>query len=597
MATAAVAVPWRAPAEAPDKTVFRTCTATGLKVDLAAERLIIANAVAAVVFLLIGGVYALLIALTRWQAIHLLPANWFYRALTAHGFDMLVAWIVFFEVAGLYFGGAVLLNARLVQPRLAWGAFGLMTVGAVLFNIIVLMGEADVMFTAYVPMKAHPLFYLSYILFAVGALLAVGVFLATWLTARSERRYEGSVPLVVFGLLTAAALAVYTLIAGAMVFVPAFFWSLGWMETYDPAYYRNLFWGFGHPAQQVNLAAMVAVWYLLAAITTGAKPLNEKLSRLAFILYFLFINLGSVHHLLVDPGLSFVYKVVNTSYGMYLAVLGSLIHAFSIPAAFEVALRRKGYNRGLFEWLRKAPWGEPGFSALVLSLIGFGWIGGITGVTIGTEQLNMVVHNTLRVPGHFHATVVAGTTLAFMGLTYYVIPLIFRRELRLKSWARLQPYVFSLGMVMVAVGLIATGIQGAPRRHWDISFAQAAFPAGIPDTVHLTLAIFGVGALIAVAGGAMYLAVVLVSVFLGKRIEPQTALIFATPTQQVVSTGNGHAAKEHIAEQEHVPGEEEDDEELYAPRGTFVIVLLFLAFFATYYLANWWLLGRMWFVS
>ena len=113
-----------------EKGNFRTCPVTGLKVDLAAERLIQVNAVAAVVFILIGGFFALLLALTRWQAIHLLPADWFYRALTAHGFDMLVAWIVFFEVAGLYFGSAVMLNARLVAPAVAWIAYAMMVVGA-----------------------------------------------------------------------------------------------------------------------------------------------------------------------------------------------------------------------------------------------------------------------------------------------------------------------------------------------------------------------------------------------------------------------------------------------------------------------------------
>ena len=65
MATIAVPTPQ-------DDTNFRTCPVTALKVDLAAEKLIIANAVAAVSFLAIGGLFALLLALTRWQAVHLL---------------------------------------------------------------------------------------------------------------------------------------------------------------------------------------------------------------------------------------------------------------------------------------------------------------------------------------------------------------------------------------------------------------------------------------------------------------------------------------------------------------------------------------------
>jgi cytochrome c oxidase subunit 1 len=43
-----------------------------------------------------------------------------------------------------------------------------------------------------------------------------------------------------------------------------------------------------------------------------------------------------------------------------------------------------------------------------ISIIGFGFLGGISGVMMGTEQLNMIIHNTIYVPGHFHATVVIG---------------------------------------------------------------------------------------------------------------------------------------------------------------------------------------------
>lgn len=561
---------------------FRTCPVTALKVDVAAERLIIANAVAAVVFLVLGGIGALLISLTRWQAIHLLPADWFYRLVTAHGFDMLVAWIVFFEVAGLYFGSTILLNARQVAPRLAWLAFALMAVGAVLTNVIVLLGQADVMFTAYVPLKAHPLFYLGVILFAVGALLAVGLFFTNLVVAKQEGRYTGSLPLMTFGLVAAAIIAVYTLLSGALAFVPAFLWSLGLIPAVDPGLYRNLFWSFGHPAQQINLAAMVAVWYALAAMTVGANPLNEKFSRLAFVLYILFINLGSAHHLLTDPGPSFLWKATNTSYAMYLAVLGSLIHAFSIPAAIEVAQRRKGFTRGAFEWLRKGPWREPGFSALVISMILFGWIGGVTGVTIGTEQINMLAHNTLRIPGHFHATVVSGTTLAFMGLTYYLIPLIFRKELKLKQWASLQPYVFGFGMLLVSVGMIASGLQGAPRRHWDITFTNSPLAASLPGATQITLAIMGIGALIAIVGGIMYCSVVLLSVLTGKRVEPNRLTLLMAQANPLV--------------EDALPNQNKEVHGKLTPRGAVILTFSFLVFFMAYYLFNWWLLGRAWLI-
>lgn len=574
MSALAPTFPWTAGA----KGDYRVCGVTTLKVDMHTERLIIANAVMAVVCLLLGGIAALLIALTRWQAIHLLDAKWFYALLTLHGIDMLVAWIVFFEMAGLHFGSTALLNARHAAPKLAWTGFALMVVGGLMVNGVVLFdANSIVAFTAYVPLKAHPLFYLSYILFAVGALITVVTFFINIVVAKREKRFEGSLPLAVFGLMTAAILAVYTLLQGAAAIVPAFFWSLGMLANYDPGIYRNFFWGFGHPAQQVNLAAMVAVWYMLAQMTVGIRPLNEKFSRLAFILYLFFINLGSAHHLLVDPGLSFGWKAVNTSYAMYLAVLGSMMHAFSIPAAIEVAQRAKGYTKGLFGWLRNAPWGEPGFSGLVMSMIVFGFIGGVTGVTIGTEQINMLAHNTLRLPGHFHATVVGGTTTAFMAFTYYVIPLIFRKELKLKSWAKWQPYVFGIGTALVSLGMITSGLQGVSRRNWDITFAGV-----VPGTVDLTLAIFGIGALIAVIGGIMYLTIVLVSVFTGPRMEAGQMLLFGGKENPLLeSTKLTDEQMEHPKNQ---------------PKGTLVLVFAFLVWFAMYYLGNWWLLGRTWFI-
>ncbi|MBI2535477.1 MAG: cytochrome C oxidase subunit I, partial [Gemmatimonadetes bacterium] len=74
---------------------FRTCPVTGRQIHAQAEGLIKANAVAATVALLVGGIAALLVLLTRWQVVHLLPANWFYRLLTIHGMTMLIFFILF----------------------------------------------------------------------------------------------------------------------------------------------------------------------------------------------------------------------------------------------------------------------------------------------------------------------------------------------------------------------------------------------------------------------------------------------------------------------------------------------------------------------
>ncbi len=570
-------------AVAPAPASFRTCPTTGLRVHSQADALIKANAVAATIALLIGGVAAVLVLLTRWQAIHLLPADWFYRVLTVHGMSMLIFFIIFFEMAVLYFAGPVVLNSRVPAPRLAWTGFALMAGGAILVEWMMWTGRADVLFTSYVPLRAEPPYYLGIILFAVGALITTGLFFGSLVIAKREHTYPGSIPLVTFGATTAAIIAVITLLHGAAIYIPTFLWSLGVMNV-DPEIYRLLWWGLGHSSQQINVAAMVAVWYLLGALTIGAVVLNEKVSRTAFVLYVLFISMASAHHLLVDPGFSPAWKVWNTSYAMYLAVLASMIHGFTVPAGMEVGMRLRGFTQGMFGWLRRAPWGDPGFSALVFSVIIFGFLGGITGVTFGTEQINLIAHNTFRIPGHFHATVVAGTALAFMGVTYYVIPLIFRKQVAFWKLARLQPYLFAGGMVVFSMAMTFAGTFGVPRRHYDISFTDAPFSTQFNPAVDLIIGIMGVGGLVAAAGGAIYIVVTVWSVFFGPALP-------AVVTADNLRAGYGVPNGVLRPPQPLPPGE-------HSPRGltrgTVVLVAVFLTAFIAYYFVNWKLLASLW---
>ncbi|MDG4603772.1 MAG: cbb3-type cytochrome c oxidase subunit I [Defluviicoccus sp.] len=557
--------------------IFRTCPETGLKIHGSAETLIKINAVVAVVFLAVGGLLGLLVALTRWPAVHLLPAEWFYLVLTGHGINVLIFWIIFFEIAVLYFASAVLLNCRLATPKIAWAAFVLMVVGAVMNNVAVFQGESSVMFTSYVPMPAKPHFYLGLILFAVGALVAVFVFFGTLVIAYQERTYEGSVPLVTFGAITAAIIAVFSITSGAIALVPTFLWSIGLVSNMDSLMYRVIWWGLGHSSQQINVAAHVSVWYAIAALVLGAKPLSEKVSRTAFLLYIAFLQIASAHHLLADPGITSEWKVFNTSYAMYLAVLGSMIHGMSIPGAIEAAQRRNGFTHGMFEWLRKGPWGNPAFAALVLSVVMFGIAGGITGVVLGAEQINLLMHNTLYVPGHFHATVVAGTTLAFMGITYPLVPLIFRRELVMKKVAQWQPYLFGIGVLGISLFMMGAGTLGVSRRHWDIAFTDAPVPYDYPPAAYLMLGLNGLFAIMATIGGIMFVVVIVSSILFGaKRGEAE---IKRNP---VVFQGGAVAVSGYGSEGT-----------LRLP-GTVVLVTLFFVSFVLYYFINWKYLSEVW---
>ena len=571
---------------------FRTCPTTGLKVDRTAQRLITAFAVAAVVSMIAGVIGAFALVLTRWQAVHLLPADWYYRLLTVHGVSMLIFFIIFFEMAVLYFAGPVLLSSRAATPKLAWTGFVLMAVGALLTEVTMWTGHADVLFTSYPPLKADQEYYLGIILFAVGALLTVSLFFANLVVAKREKTYTGSVPLVTFGATTAAVIAVITLLHGAAIYIPTWLWALGVLRQPDPEIYRMVWWGLGHSSQQINVAAMVSIWYLLGGLTVGAVVINEKVSRSAFFLYVLFISMASAHHLLVDPGFGAAWKIWNTSYAMYLAVLASMVHGFTVPAGIEVGQRLRGYTKGTFEWLVKAPWGDPGFAAMIFSIILFGFIGGITGVTFGTEQINIIAHNTLRVPGHFHATVVAGTALAFMGATYYVIPLVLRKQIAFWPVAKIQPYLFAIGMALFTTSMTFAGTFGVPRRHWDITFPGSALTVQFNPAVDLLLAIMGIGGLLAATGATLYIVIAAWSVFFGKALPEDAkegmAMGFHGVPQGVL----------RLPKQVHGADAGEPDTPAHAEalkaKGTYILVGIFLLAFVVYYFVNWKLLSFVW---
>jgi cytochrome c oxidase subunit 1 len=562
-------------------TTYRTCPRSGLQFEAHAERLMIANAVIAVVALLVGGILAIGVVLTRWPAVHWLAADTFYMVLTAHGIDMLIFWMIFFEIAVLYFCSSTLLRCRLATPKVAWLALALMLIGAVMNNVAVFQGGSSVMMTSYVPMMAAPTFYLGLILFAVGALIGCFVFFGTLVIAKRDKTYEGSVPLVTFGAITAAIIAVFTIASGAIILIPTFLMSVGIVKSVDPLVYRTIWWAFGHSSQQVNVAAHISIWYAVAAICFGAKPMSERVSRGAFLLYILFLQLASAHHLLADPGMSTSWKIVNTSYFMYFAVLASMIHGLTIPGAIEVAQRAKGFNKGLFEWLRKAPWGNPVFSGMFISLIGFGFLGGISGVMMGTEQLNMLIHNTIYVPGHFHATVVVGTTLSFMALTYFLIPVLFRREMIVPGLAKLQPYLFGLSMYFFCLVMMGAGTLGVSRRHWDMALTGAALGYEWPGAAYLMMALVGLAGIAAIAGGGLYIYITVGSLLWGKKLDTGKVSPSFTPIPRTAKSG--------VVQTYGSAG--------FAAPGTFMLAMLFLVAFVLYYFINWKYLGQLWGLS
>ncbi len=193
-------------------------------------------------------------------------------------------------------------------------------------------------------------------------------------------------------------------------------------------------------------------------------------------------------------------------------------------------------------------------------------------MVLGTEQLNIMMHNTLYVPGHFHGTVVAGTTLAFMVATYLVVPLIFEREIVWPKLARIQPYLFGVGAAGISLFMMGAGTLGVSRRHWDITFADAMLPSDYPPIASLFMGLNGLSALLAALGGALFVVIVVASILFGKKVDASNAASALGPVpKQVVREA---VARHGGAGTWHLPG-------------AYALVAVFFAAFVLYYFINW----------
>ncbi|EMA27348.1 cytochrome c oxidase subunit I [Halobiforma nitratireducens] len=564
-----------------DEDGFRTCSVTGFDVHQSVENHVKLYGVTAVVFMLIGGIFALTVATTRWEYIGLLEAGDYYRHLSMHAWSLLIFWIIFMEIAILYVGGPMVLGRKLPIEWAAKLGYVVMVAGAIIiyYTIWTVTGnpveDNAPLLTAYIPLEINPLFYVGAIVFVLGVTVAaLPFFLALWYEKRENPGQ--TLPLVTFGAFVAGIIAVQSILGGLVAFSGGLAYQLGLAPWFDAGMYRQWFWIIGHGTQQINLVAMITVWYLFTHVIGGAEVVSEKVSRTAFILYLFFIVMGAAHHLMVDPGLSAGWRIWNTSYAFYGATFASLVHAFTIPAGLEAGRRKRGKGGGLFGWLTSAPWKNPMFSTSIFAIILFGFLGGITGVMMGQLQLNMSWHNTFATVGHFHSTVVLGTTVTFMGVVYFVIKTMFQREFVSPKLASFQPYLYCSAMAITALMMMYVGIlYGIPRRTSEVVRNIPGTDFSIIGAAPL-FHVFGIFALIAIAGGALFVLLAVGSLLFGKRIEPGE-------DDSLVPDGGLEMATDP-----------EDPVHAYEMRGTFILCLIFLGVFVVAYVLNWFLLTQLW---
>jgi hypothetical protein len=413
-----------------------------------------------------AGVFSVLLILARTPAIQeLIPLVDFFRiALVVHVNLSVLIWLL--SMAG------VLWSLASDVDWAGWDrlSFLLAAAGAAVVVVAPFVGAGDPLMNNYVPLLRHPVFYAGMLLFAAGigshllrSLLSIRPALAALDAGRGLH-----LGIALGGVITAVAIA--SLIAS---------WA-GMPAAMDgEIYYEFLFWGSGHVLQFTHTMLMMVAWIVLAEASYCRFELTPRLT-LAFLVILalpvITVPFFYLAHDIDSPGHRLAFTELMKYGGLSclplgLAVLVTLLRAGRLDRA----------GRSEAKYLR---------SALLASLTLFA-VGGVLGFLIA--GLDIVI------PAHYHGSTV-GVTIAFMGLCYYLLPRLGFGALppRLAWW---QPILYGGGQLLHILGLAWTGGYGVQRK-------TAGLAQGVDRLGEVAgMGLMGLGGLISVIGGLLFLVV------------------------------------------------------------------------------------------
>ncbi len=430
-------------------------------------RVVRASLLGSFLALTLGAIFGIIQTLHRTDVARIIPSTDYYTVLTAHGVFLAISFTTFFLVGLFTWAVTRSLDRPLLNIKITWTWYALMSVGMTMTGISILAGftsaidmSADVLFTFYAPLQAHPLFYAGLAVFIVGSWIAGADFFRAWLAWKRDNPDE-RIPLQTFMVLTTMAMwyiASSAVAASVLIFLLP--WSLGLIDQVNPTLTRTLFWFFGHPVVYFWLMPAYLLWYTVLPKIAGGRLFSDPLARVVFVLFLLLSTPVGIHHQYLDPGIAEGFKFISMTNTMFL-LLPSLLTAFTVVASVEYGM-----------------------------------------------NINYMIHNTIWVPGHFHLTVGTAVALTFMAATYWLWPQITNKPIYSRSIGLFQVVVWFVGMALMSNAMHAQGMLGVPRRTAEPEYAGFDYPAGFGGFEELNVQI-------AIGGTLLFVSTVL---FIGNLI-------------------------------------------------------------------------------
>jgi hypothetical protein len=388
----------------------------------------------------------------------------FKRALVVHVDLAIVVW---FQAGTLAFLGLAL------GPRLHRGvtaaAFALAAAGVVGLLVGAVMPGAQPVLSNYVPVIDHPVFFAGLVAWFVGA----GLFFALALVTPARTDAKALTPDAVIALRASAAANLLAIVT----------FAISWRTTPDAApavFYELVFWGGGHILQAGNVAAMLALWLHLLHRWTGRAALPPAATAA--------LVAALVLPQLVLPPLA----LGGTTATAYFSMATHLMRWTIFPVVTVVLGAAVAHV-----WRCRAGlvWRDYRFAGLA---------GSATLTVLGFILGALIRSSTTLVPGHYHCAIGA-VTIALMTAAYDFCatvspagskPVAPRR-------ARLQLLLFGGGQAVFGLGFALAGAYGLGRKQYGAE--QHVRSLG----EYLGLSVMGLGGLVAVASGILFLAFML----------------------------------------------------------------------------------------
>ncbi len=433
----------------------------------------------------------------------------YYQGLTIHGIANALVFTTFFITGFLSYVTATSLDRPLATPKLSWAGFFVMVVGLVVALIPLLLNLASILYTMYPPMMAPWYFYVGMVLVVVGSWMSGWSMMITFAQWRKDNPGEAPPFQAFASVITMVLWQICTLGIAAEFLVLVIPWSLGLVPGIDVQLARTLFWFTGHPLVYFWLLPAYVSWYGMMPKQADGKLFSDTMARFAFWLFLLLSTPIGFHHQYVDPGVPAGWKYLHAIL-TYAVFFPSLLTAFNVAASLEIGGRKRG-GKGLLGWIKNLPWNDASYTAQNLAMIIF-IFGGAGGVINASYNVNLVIHNTAWVPGHFHLTVGTAVTFTFMGIMYWLVPHLTGKAInnKLGLW---QAWLWAAGMLIFSRGLHWVGLLGAPRRTM-LSVAIENYGTGEWQVASLMT---GVGGTILLISGLLFFYIIIHGAFFSKE--------------------------------------------------------------------------------